>query len=377
MNRRSFIKRIGATTIACSLSAGILGCKQSNGGKEKRKPNVIYILSDDHGTVDVNCYGSKDLHTPAMDKLAVTGSRFTQFYAASPICSPSRASFLSGKTPQGAGLTTNVVEGAGRKMSPSTVTIAEAMKAGGYTRMIKILDDELENAVINGFLIGDRQAVQAWNKAIGLRREFGKVFQSEKIVDIISSRELYPDDAVSVIFGTGQVFNGKESAKAVHAIRDLVGPDSVEWQMFRDEAMRLITQSGQKVGEFSKATFSGNFATFLRKHPELAKSIWAPEEIAMIRGLATLRMTDTGFSRGMEVFSKFFYLRHGLQGGVIAGTFRRLGNSGALQSSALGQPLFSRIGGQAGVAAARERNAQSGGDFTEIQQAVGNAILDN
>lgn len=70
-------------------------------------PNVVIIYSDDQGYADLNIYGSKDLMTPNLDRLARSGTRFTQFYAAAPICSPSRASLLTGRYPQRAGLTGN------------------------------------------------------------------------------------------------------------------------------------------------------------------------------------------------------------------------------------------------------------------------------
>ena len=56
-----------------------------------RKPNVIIFFTDDQGTLDANCYGSTDLHTPAMDELAATGVRFTQAYAHC-VCTPTRVS---------------------------------------------------------------------------------------------------------------------------------------------------------------------------------------------------------------------------------------------------------------------------------------------
>ena len=90
------------------LTAGVLAlfltaCDKS-APKTSRAPNVIIIYTDDQGTIDANCYGAKDLYTPNMDRLAETGVRFTQFYAAAPICSPSRAALLTGKTPLAAGL---------------------------------------------------------------------------------------------------------------------------------------------------------------------------------------------------------------------------------------------------------------------------------
>jgi len=98
-----------------------------------RRPNVILIYTDDQGSVDMNCYGAKDLITPNMDALASRGIRFTQFYSAAPVCSPSRAALLTGRYPQRAGLATNAGSRKGaRGMPAEQVTIAEMMKAAGY-----------------------------------------------------------------------------------------------------------------------------------------------------------------------------------------------------------------------------------------------------
>ncbi|MDB4438071.1 sulfatase-like hydrolase/transferase [bacterium] len=96
-----------------------------------RKPNVIVIFTDDQGTVDMNCYGAKDLVTPNMDGLARRGVRFTQFYSAAPVCSPSRVGLLTGRTPQHGGLNGNVpIDSVG--MPSKQITIAEEMKNAGY-----------------------------------------------------------------------------------------------------------------------------------------------------------------------------------------------------------------------------------------------------
>lgn len=97
------------------------------------RPNVIVIMSDDQGSLDLGVYGAKDLHTPNLDALAHRGVRFTQFYTGSAVCSPSRASLLTGKTPQGAGLETNAGAHKGRVgLPPEQVTIAEMLGAVGY-----------------------------------------------------------------------------------------------------------------------------------------------------------------------------------------------------------------------------------------------------
>src|SRR5690348_6476692 len=67
------------------------------------RPNIVYINSDDLGYGDLGCYGSK-IPTPNIDQIAADGVRFTQFYAASNICSPSRAGLLTGRYPTRVGV---------------------------------------------------------------------------------------------------------------------------------------------------------------------------------------------------------------------------------------------------------------------------------
>lgn len=99
-----------------------------------RRPNVIVIVTDDQGSVDAGCYGSKDLVTPNIDALAARGVRFTQFYAAAPVCSPSRAALLTGRYPLRAGLINNAAsqKDAAGGMDPKVPTMAEIFKAAGY-----------------------------------------------------------------------------------------------------------------------------------------------------------------------------------------------------------------------------------------------------
>jgi len=72
------------------------------------KPNVIFILADDLGAHDLGCFGSTFYETPNLDRLAKRGTRFTQAYAASPLCSPTRSSILVGQYPARTGITAPV-----------------------------------------------------------------------------------------------------------------------------------------------------------------------------------------------------------------------------------------------------------------------------
>lgn len=97
------------------------------------RPNVILIYTDDQGTVDAGCYGAADLETPAIDRLARDGVRFTQFYAPAPVCSPSRAGLLTGRYPLNAGAPGNVSSRKGNPGMPAEqMTIAELLKGAGY-----------------------------------------------------------------------------------------------------------------------------------------------------------------------------------------------------------------------------------------------------
>lgn len=126
------IPKITKALIAAVLLSAMLACSKQKPDKTA-KPNVIIIYTDDQGSIDVNCYGAKDLYTPNMDQLAVTGTRFTQFYAAAPVCSPSRAALLTGRTPQGAGLSRNASSEKGIAGMPTEqLTIAEAFRDHGY-----------------------------------------------------------------------------------------------------------------------------------------------------------------------------------------------------------------------------------------------------
>ena len=97
------------------------------------RPNVIVIYSDDQGSVDLGCYGTKDVLSPHLDGLAETGVRFTQMYAPAPVCSASRAGLLTGKMPARAGVPANVSCMFGRPGMPTEqYTMAELFRDAGY-----------------------------------------------------------------------------------------------------------------------------------------------------------------------------------------------------------------------------------------------------
>ena len=102
---------------------------------DAEKPNVVIFFTDDQGTLDVNCYGSADLYTPTMDRLAQHGVRFTRAYA-HIVCCPSRAMLMTGRYPQRGNVNMwtqgNAKGPKGRNLYLSEVTLAEALRGAGY-----------------------------------------------------------------------------------------------------------------------------------------------------------------------------------------------------------------------------------------------------
>ncbi len=136
MNRREFIKALslGAAALAVPGCAGI-NSQAARG--PKKKLNFVFFLIDDLGWTDLGCYGSSFYETPNVDRLASEGMRFTEAYAACPVCSPTRGSILTGKYPARLGITQWIggsqepTEYADR-LALEEVTIAEVLQREGY-----------------------------------------------------------------------------------------------------------------------------------------------------------------------------------------------------------------------------------------------------
>ena len=87
-----------------SCVAFVLSVRAHSNTTSKAPPNVILILTDDQGYGDLGCYGSKNIRTPRIDRMATEGVRFTDFYAPASVCTPSRAAMLTGCYPQRVGM---------------------------------------------------------------------------------------------------------------------------------------------------------------------------------------------------------------------------------------------------------------------------------
>jgi arylsulfatase A len=103
----------------------------SCGEKTSDRPNVIFIMADDMGYTDAECYGGP-IKTPNINKLANEGMRFTDFYSAAPNCSPARTGLLTGRTPSRVGVYDYLAPDSPMHLPKSEITIAEMLKETGY-----------------------------------------------------------------------------------------------------------------------------------------------------------------------------------------------------------------------------------------------------
>jgi arylsulfatase A len=108
----------------------VLGQSQAPG--QPKKLNVIIILCDDLGYGDLGCYGHPMIRTPNLDKLAKKGTRFTQCYAAAPVCSPSRAGILTGRIPSRSGIYSWIAENNPMYLLRQEITLATLLREAGY-----------------------------------------------------------------------------------------------------------------------------------------------------------------------------------------------------------------------------------------------------
>lgn len=136
--------KISLFNFSCFLLFSVTSCKLKEERQSQQKPNFIIIFTDDQGYGDVGCYGNKDLRTPNLDKMASEGIRFTDFYVAAAVCTPSRAALLTGCYPQRVGLPSVLFPNSmplGQKnglalgINPNEITLAEMLKSGGYKTM--------------------------------------------------------------------------------------------------------------------------------------------------------------------------------------------------------------------------------------------------
>ena len=122
--RRAFLRQVAECGVVAAAS-----CAFSAEAPERRKPNIIYIMSDELGYYELSCMGNPNIQTPNVDRLAAEGIRFTQALAGSSVCAPTRCCLMTGKH---SGHTSVRKNDGGTPMRAGEQTIASMLRGAGY-----------------------------------------------------------------------------------------------------------------------------------------------------------------------------------------------------------------------------------------------------
>jgi len=125
VSRREFLQLAGVGAASLAIGRPVWA-----GDAGKMKPNIILIVADDLGYGDLGCYGQQKILTPNIDRLAAEGIRFTQFYAGSSVCAPSRCSLMTGMHNGHNRIRDNLPHNVW--LQPDDLTVAEVLKQAGY-----------------------------------------------------------------------------------------------------------------------------------------------------------------------------------------------------------------------------------------------------
>ena len=175
IDRRDFVR---------ITAAGLLSVTAGRTAAAERLPNIVLIYADDMGYGDLSCYGSA-ISTPNIDQLASEGMRFTHFYSASPVCSPSRAALMTGRYPARVGVPRVLAPTDTYGLPLAEMTIAELVKTAGY-----------KTACIGKWHLGDVPQLLPSNR--GFEEYYGIPYSNDQLPSVLMQNSQVIEEPVDL-----------------------------------------------------------------------------------------------------------------------------------------------------------------------------------
>lgn len=275
----------------------------------------------------------------------------------------------------------------------------DPVEAGAAGKAVRAVDGYLDDALNRDLFSGNDQVVSAWRDAIAERRNMGKLFEGNDLIQALTQREVHgdgltlkvsPEDASNYIFGRdGLGFVGKKDmARDLARLRDTLGADGPEWDALRSEAFGRIARAGEGAPEGGAAQFSGQ--KFLKawndintKSPQIMQTLFSPEERKLISDFAeTAQIATTPIKGGdnpsnsaiaLSVLTKGFLSRLGAIGGGAVGSLG--GPAGAAGGAGVGGAFDAFMRDLGNVAKARKAINYSPASTPSKVGQVGNRLL--
>lgn len=186
---------------------------------------------------------------------------------------------------------------------------SNAIEGSAAGRAVKAIDGYVDEALQKDLISGDPNVVKAWKTAIGKRREFGKLFEGDDLINGLTERTLHgegrtmkvsPEDAANYIFGRADMgFVGKKDlTRDLKRLQTVLGPDSPEWGALRGEAFSRLARAGEGAPEGGVPQFSGQ--KFLKawdaaktKNPQIVRTLFSTDERQLIDQFAEVAQRAT------------------------------------------------------------------------------------
>jgi arylsulfatase A-like enzyme len=222
----------GAAAGGAMARLGLAG----TGPAQKRAPNVVILFADDLGYGDLGCYGAPEIKTPHLDRMRAEGMLMTDFYSASPVCSPSRAALLTGCYPPRVGVTEVFFPRHETGLAGGEVTLAELLKTRGYA-----------TACIGKWHLGHRPDFLPTRH--GFDRYFGIPYSNDMWVDpaaAVADNCVFREGLDLAALRDGKKRGGKVPLMRDEQVVEYPAEQSTLTQRYTDEAVDFIKANRDK-----------------------------------------------------------------------------------------------------------------------------------